>query len=84
MFQPDVTSVQHLEGGRLLLTYTTGEGREFDVKPYMDGPWYGELRYWGYFSRVSVCPDGHGVEWPHGQDVAPHELYELSRPVKMA
>lgn len=22
-----------------------------------------------------------GIEWPHGQDIAPHELYDLSVPI---
>lgn len=84
MLQPDITSVKPLEGTRLLLTYSTGEEREFDVRPYINGPWYGELSDKTYFSRVRVCPGGHGIEWPHGQDVAPHELYELSKPVALA
>ena len=32
----------------------------------------------GYFNRVELLPDGSGIEWPEGQDVAPHELYENS------
>ena len=65
------------EGLRLLLQYSSGERRLFDVSPYARGSWYGELRDPDYFAKVSVLPDGSGIEWPEGQDIAPHELYEL-------
>lgn len=62
----------------LRLCYETGEIRLFDVSPYMSGSWFGELKQPAYFRLVRVLPDGSGIEWPHGQDIAPHELYELS------
>lgn len=81
MLQPRLTSVKPLEALRLLLVYEDGEAREFDAAPYASGPWYGELADVTYFGRVRVTEGGLGVEWPHGQDIAPHELYDLSKPV---
>lgn len=81
MPQPHLTSVKPLDSLRLLLVYEGGDTREFDVSPYTNGPWYGELLDEAYFRRVRLTEGGTGVEWPHGQDVAPHELRELSVPV---
>lgn len=81
MLQPKLADVTPLPGGRLLLEYETGELLEFDASPYMSGSWYAELRDAAYFNSVRMLPHGIGIEWPHGQDVAPHELYELGVPV---
>lgn len=78
MLQPALLSVQPIDGHVLLLEYDSGEFRKFDVNPYMSGSWYGELKNELYFNAVRLLPGGTGIEWPHGQDIAPHELYELS------
>lgn len=78
MLQPKLTAVSPGANYTLLLTYETGEKRLFDVKPYISGPWYEELRDTGYFRTVQLLQGGVGIEWSNGQDIAPHELYELS------
>lgn len=81
MLQPKLTSVRPERGHVLYLEYDSGEPRRFDVSPYMNGSWYGELCEPTYFNAVRLLPGGGGIEWPHGQDIAPHELYDLSEPV---
>ncbi|MCL2106636.1 MAG: DUF2442 domain-containing protein [Oscillospiraceae bacterium] len=62
----------------LELVYETGERKLFDVAPYIFGSWYEELRNTSYFRGVRLIDGGISVEWPNGQDIAPHELYENS------
>ena len=50
--------------------------------PYATGSWYGRLQDERYFATVHLLPGGIGIEWEEGQDIAPHELYENSVPVK--
>lgn len=71
MLQPKLKSVQTETPYKLILLYETGEKREFDVAPYINGSWYGELRNPAYFQTVKVLPGGVGVEWMNGQDIAP-------------
>lgn len=78
MLQPKITEVRPLQNYRLFLRYENGERRVFDVKPYISGAWFGELRDISVFNTVRVS--GSSVEWAGGQDIAPHELYELSVP----
>ena len=82
MLQPRLTKVEPIAPTKLRLCYETGEVRLFDAAPYATGSWYGMLRDDGYFNRVELLPDGSGIEWPEGQDVAPHELYENSIEIK--
>lgn len=82
MLQPKLTKVEAMPDLRLRLFYETGEVKIFDVTPYATGSWYGQLKDAGYFNAVQLLPGGVGIEWPEGQDIAPHELYENSVSVK--
>ena len=53
----------------------------FDVSAYISGDWYGQLRDERYFKTVHIIDGGTGIECADGQDIAPHELYELSAAV---
>ena len=81
MREPRLVSVAALEPYQLRLVYETGEVKLFDVSPYICGSWYGELRDPAQFRTAHLIDGGAGIAWAHGQDLAPHELYELSRPV---
>lgn len=82
MLQPRLTKVEPIAQMKLRLCYETGEVKLFDADPYATGSWYGMLQDDGYFNRVELLPDGSGIEWPEGQDIAPHELYENSIEIK--
>ena len=75
---PRLLKVTPREDRSLVLEYDSGERKVFDVNPYISGSWYGERGEIPYFNTVSVVSGGSGIAWPHGQDIAPHELYELS------
>jgi len=78
MLQPNIINVIPLENYILELHYENGEKRIFDVKPYMKGEWYGELKDPSIFKTVKVV-NNWTVEWNDGQDINPNELYEKSK-----
>ena len=78
MLQPKLTKVEPMQPYFLRLHYTSGEVKVFDVLPYIVGSWYGELADKEYFMTVQLLPEGSGIKWPNGQDIAPHELYDNS------
>ena len=82
MLQPRLKKVEPLDDLKLRLTYETDEVKLFDVAPYATGSWYGQLSDKRYFDMVQMLPGGTGIEWPEGQDIAPHELYENSMAAK--
>ena len=71
-----IRSVRAVKDYNIMFTLEDGETRIFDVKPYIKGTWYGELKDEKNFNTVHPC--GDTVEWADGQDIAPHELHELS------
>ena len=80
MKHPKIVRIEPLESYKLKLEYESGETKIFDVKPYIIGGWFGKLHDTDYFKSVRILPDGKGIQWCDGQDIAPHELYEGSVP----
>jgi hypothetical protein len=78
---PRIIYVEAVEKYRIQLHYETGEIKIFDVLPYITGAWYRELYDYNYFKTIHIIANGKGIEWGHGQDIAPHELYDMSIPV---
>lgn len=79
---PKLVKVEPFDQQKLQLFYETGEIRLFDVSPYIKGSWFGHLGKKEYFGSVRLLSDRSGIQWPEGQDIAPHELYENSLPLK--
>lgn len=73
MLRPKAIDVIALENYCLLVTFNNQEKRIFDVKPYLDFKPFEELRNPLLFKTVK--PAGLSVEWIHGQDICPDELY---------
>ena len=76
MKYPMVLKVDPQKDYSVIVTFETGEVKKFDVKPYICGEWFGQLNDAEFFNTVRPC--GNTVEWADGQDIAPHELYDLS------
>ena len=74
---PKIISVEAITDYKIKLNYETGEIKLFDVLPYISGAWYEELNNYSYFKTVHIILNGKGIEWEHGQDIAPHELYDM-------
>ena len=73
MIYPRAVDVFPLPDYRLQVAFDNGEQRIFDVKPYLRGEWFSELRDLSVFNAVRI--EGLSVAWPDGQDIAPDCLY---------
>jgi hypothetical protein len=74
---PRVTDVKPSQEYTLVLTFSNGEVRLFDVKPYLDKGIFRELRELRAFN--SVRPFLGSVQWQGGQDLCPDTLYQQSQ-----
>jgi hypothetical protein len=79
MLRPTAVSVQAICKYQILVQFDNGEKKCFDVEPYIKGDWYGKLKDYEYFKRVST--DGFTVVWSDGQDICPDELYDMGNAV---
>ena len=76
---PRVRAVKPNPDYTLILTFTSGEVKRFDVEPYLSIGIFQELRDLSTFN--SVRPFLGSVQWANGQDFCPDTLYEESVPV---
>lgn len=74
--RPRAVAVEPRDDYTLCVTFDTGECRIFDVKPYIRGSWFSELRNPCVFRAVRIA--GLSIEWPGGQDICPDCLYDDS------
>lgn len=78
MTRPLAIDVTPQSDYRLLVTFSNEEKKIFDVKPYLAFSPFNELKNPVIFNTVK--PAGLSVEWVHGQDICPDELYYNSVP----
>lgn len=71
---PRVKTVKTQKNYRLKLTFTNGEVKIFDVRPYLDCGVFQELKDLKYFKTVK--PIMGTIQWPNEQDFCPDMLYE--------
>ena len=69
---PRVQAVKPNTDYTLTLTFTNGEIRVFDVKPYLQVGIFQELQDLGLF--YSVKPFLGSIQWKNGQDFCPDTL----------
>jgi hypothetical protein len=76
---PRVTEVKPAINFKLELTFSNGEKRVFDMKPYLNTGQFVQLKNKTMFASV-VCTMG-SIQWQNGLDLCPDMLYEDSEPV---
>ncbi|MBP7865759.1 MAG: DUF2442 domain-containing protein [Acidobacteria bacterium] len=75
----EVRSVEAAADHLLYLTFSNGEIRCFDVKPYLGLTVFHRLRNPAFFSLARL--DYGTVTWPGDIDIAPETLYHESQPL---
>jgi hypothetical protein len=63
----------------LILRFTNGERRLFDMRPFLQVPVYRQLQNAAVFALAHV--DYGTVVWPGEVDIAPETLYDRSAPL---
>jgi len=80
MLRPRAIEVIPQDDYCIVVTFNNNEKRLFDVKPYFDFKPFAELKNPVLFKTVK--PAGLSVEWLHGQDICPDDLYYNSTPLE--
>lgn len=73
---PNLIQVVPQDNHHLLLTYDSGEVREYDFTPHLSHKFYKDLANIRLFQAVEVIDKD--IEWATGQDFCPYTLYENS------
>ena len=78
--RPKAIEVRPLPVYNLFLRFDNGEKKILDIKPWIKGDWFGQLKDINLFQTVHLA--GLSVEWAGGQDLCPDDLYYLSTSVE--
>ncbi len=78
---PRVKTVQIESNYQLLLEFTNGERRLFDVMPYLDKGIFKQLKTKEIFHTLKIV-DGT-VQWINEADFCPDTLYLESKPINL-
>jgi hypothetical protein len=76
---PRVINVRPEQNFFLLITFSNGEVKNFDVKPYLGIGVFKELQDLSLFNSVKPCLGS--IQWANGVDLCPDTLYLESTPV---
>lgn len=75
-----IKKVKPLEDYQLMLTFSNGEKRIFDMKPYLNKGIFKELRKVSMFNTAHIILDT--VAWDNEADFDPEFLYSGSKKIK--
>lgn len=73
-----VIDVDYIKEYELLLTFSDGNRKIADLKPYLCGEVFGELLDKSKFTQYGLTHVT--IEWVNGADMAPEFLYEIGAP----
>ena len=76
---PAIKKVQPTDDYKLILTFSNGEMRLFDMKPYLNKGIFIELLNLSMFNTAHVSFDT--VEWDNHADFDPEVLYKLGKKI---
>ena len=71
-----VKEVKPINNYNLILTFSNGEKRQFDMNPYLNKGIFQELRDISKFNTVRISFDT--IEWYNEADLDPEILYKYS------
>lgn len=75
----EITTVEHLGGYRLRLTFADGFAGDVDLSERFEqpkGPMFEPLQDVEYFAKATVDAELGTVVWPNGADLAPEVLHQ--------
>ena len=75
-----VKGVKPINNYNLILTFSNGEKRQFDMNPYLDKGIFQDLRDVSKFNTVRLSFDT--IEWENEADLYPEVLYKDSVKIK--
>ena len=77
--EPKPIEVKALMNYLIYIKFENGEEKIYDMKKELEYPFYENLKDLEKFKRIKIS--GINIEWENGEDVAPENLYNNSKPI---
>jgi hypothetical protein len=72
---PKVQAVSTADGHMLVVDFTDGTRKYYDVLTLMEREMFAPLKNEAFFKNVSIEQGGHGVSWNSQIDISEYELW---------
>ncbi len=73
---PIIQSATPKDGHILIVTFTNGKRKKYDVNPLTTRESFAPLRIEAFFKNVTVEPGGYAVSWNAEIDISECELWQ--------
>lgn len=73
---PRIRSAAPKDGHILVVTFTNGTRKQYDVNRLIAREWFAPLANEAFFKNVSVEPGGFAVSWNSEIDISEYELWQ--------
>jgi hypothetical protein len=73
---PRIQSASVLDEHTLLIRFTNGKRKMYDVTPLLNREMFAPLKNPGFFKNVRVEPGGYAVFWNAEIDISEYELWK--------
>ncbi len=81
MLIPKVQSVSPTEGHVLVVSFTDGSKKTYDVSRLTEKDMFAPLKNEAFFRNVAVEPGGYAVSWNSEIDISEYELWKHGKPM---
>jgi len=78
---PTIQSVSPSEDLILVVSFSDGTKKSYDVAPLTDKEMFAPLKNRAFFRNVSVEPGGYAVSWNSDIDISEYELWQHGKPI---
>lgn len=73
---PHIISAKAISDRILLVKFTDGEMRKYDITHLLEKPMFAPLRNPGFFKNFRIETGGYGLVWNDAIDISEYELWQ--------
>lgn len=73
----NIKKLQYKKNYTYYVQFEDGIEGEIDLKPFLWGEVFEELKNINYFKKATVDQVGGTISWPNGADIAPETVYDI-------
>jgi len=76
MKYPQIHKARALDDTTLVIEFTNGEVKKYDIRHLLENPMFSGLRQPAFFRNFQVEPGGYAIVWNEEIDISEYELWK--------
>ena len=75
MLYPKIISAKVVDKYTLLVNFSNGQSRKYNIKKLLDKPMFLPLKNYAFFKNFQIDPSGSGIVWNEEIDLSEYEIW---------